>query len=136
MTQTVHLIAAVGKRGQLGLDGKLPWHIKADTGFFRQMTMGGVVVVGRGTQPCLPYLPGRVVHTFARHNTPNGLLDLIAIQYPGWPVWIAGGGNTFRAFAPYINGLRLISVVDYDGPADTWFPFDAYLEIEHANIQD
>lgn len=132
MSQIVNLIAAVGRRGQLGLERKLPWHVKADLAFFRKATMGSAVVIGRASEPALPYLPGRMVYTYARHNTPRGLLDLIAVQYPGWPVWIAGGAATFRAFAPYVNGLRLISVVDYDGPADTWFPFDAYLEIEHA----
>jgi dihydromethanopterin reductase len=126
MTQTVNLIAAIGKRGQLGLDGKLPWHAAADLAFFRRMTMGAAVIVGRGTRPVLPNLPGRQVFTFGRENTPKGVLDLIAMQYKGWPVWIIGGAETYRAFAPFINGLRLISVVDYDGPADAWFPFDAF----------
>lgn len=126
MTQIVNLIAAIGKRGQLGLDGKLPWQVKADIAWFRQMTMGSCIIIGRATMPDLPYLPGRMVYTFDRHNTPRGLLDLIGIQYPGWPVWIAGGAATYRAFAHHINGLRLLSVVDYDGPADAWFPFDAY----------
>ena len=126
MTQSVNLIAAVGRQGQVGLAGRLPWHNPADLAFFRRMTMGGAIVVGRGTRPAMPYLPGRMVYTFGRGNTPKGLLDLIALQYPGWPVWIAGGPHTWRTFADHINGLRLISLIDYDGPADTWFPFDAF----------
>ena len=54
------------------------------------------------------------------------MLGLISNCWPGWPIWIAGGAHTWRAFAPHINGLKLISIVDYDGPADAWFPFDAY----------
>ena len=133
MTQTVNLIAAIGRQGQLGLDGRMPWHNKADLAFFRQITMGGCLIAGRATLPALPYLPGRMVYTFTRDNTPTGLLNLIGIQYPGWPVWIIGGAETYRAFAGHINGLKLISLIDYDGPADTWFPFDAFeMEMHHG----
>lgn len=126
MTQSVNLIAAIGLRGQLGLEGKLPWHAPADLAFFRRMTTGACLIAGRATLPALPYLPGRMVYTFSRDNTPNGLLNLIDLQYPGWPVWVIGGEYVYRAFAPHINSLRLISLIDYDGPADRWFPFDAY----------
>ncbi|MDB5582788.1 MAG: hypothetical protein JWR80_7964 [Bradyrhizobium sp.] len=133
MTQTVNLIAAIGRRGQLGLDRKLPWHNRADLAFFNRTTMGGVVIVGHRTGRAGVKLLGRVLYVFGRENTPKGLLGLVELQYPGWPVWIAGGAHTYRAFAPFINGLRLISVVDYDGPADAWFPFDAYgMEITHG----
>ena len=71
-------------------------------------------------------LSGRLVSNFARHNSPAGFLSMIDLLHPGWPVWISGGPATWAAFAPHINGLRLISVVDYDGPADAWFPFDAF----------
>ena len=39
-------IAAVGVRGQLGLNGRLPWYDKTDLAWFREMTYGHSVVVG------------------------------------------------------------------------------------------
>ena len=42
-------IAAIGVRGQLGLNGSLPWHDKTDLAWFREMTYGHAVVVGHNT---------------------------------------------------------------------------------------
>lgn len=131
--RTVNMIAAVGRRGQIGLNRSLPWFAPDDLALFRRETQGSVLVMGArsfaelaigagNSQP----LPGRIVYQFGRHNTPAGLLDVIALERPGWPVWIAGGAHVYRVFAPYVNGLRLLSLVDYDGEADAWFPFDAY----------
>lgn len=130
--QRVNLIAAVGKRGQLGLDGRLPWHDANDLALFQRLTMGGVVIVGGRTAIGMPYLPGRKMMMFhGRHMYPEELLEQIRQDGHREPVWIAGGEHTYRAFAPFVNGLKLISMIDYDGPADTWFPYDAY-GIEHG----
>ena len=129
----VNMIAAIGRRGQIGLHGSLPWFAPPDQAMFREATWGSVVVMGARTFDELAMaagtaqpLPGRIVYDFRRHNTPDGMLRLIALERPGWPVWIAGGAHTYRAFAPFVTGLKILSAVDYDGPADTWFPFDAY----------
>jgi dihydromethanopterin reductase len=134
---TVNLIAAIGRRGQVGLRGGTPWPRKQDMLYleiFEPATRGGVVVMGRRTHEQLatnhgaakPLLPGRAVYPFGRTNTPEGLIKLIELEHPGWPIWIAGGPAAWAAFAPHITGLRLISVIDYDGEADSWFPFDAF----------
>jgi dihydrofolate reductase len=133
--QTINLIAAIGKQGQIGQDGDLPWADAPDLAFFREMTMGGIVVFGQRTFDALAesqpnkgkvILPGRIVKNYGRHNNPANYLAMTSLMHPGWPIWIAGGAATYRAFAPYINGLKLISVIDYAGPADTFFPFDAF----------
>ncbi|MCV5856813.1 dihydrofolate reductase, partial [Escherichia coli] len=58
-TMDVRLIAAVGRSGQLGLDGKLPWHNPVDLAWFKDQTMGGIVLAGHKTWCGLPDLPGR-----------------------------------------------------------------------------
>jgi len=138
MRPAVHMIAAVGQNGQIGRNGCLPWYEPDDLGWFRRMTTGGVLVMGHRTLAALapveadtPFvrlagLPGRVVCAYRRHNTPSLLLEIIARRWPHWPIWIAGGARTYADFAPHVNGLRLISHIAYDGPADRFFPFDAY----------
>lgn len=127
---TVHLIAAIGRRGQIGRFGGLPWHDPMDLAFFKRETKGGNVIVGRRTYATLPNLPGREVFPFDRNIDPAGTIRSIVQGYSG-SIWIAGGAATWRAFAPFVDGLKLLSFIDYDSdPADdashTFFPFDAY----------
>ena len=55
------LIVAHDPNLVIGLDGRLPWHIKEDLAFFKQTTMGAPIIMGRhvfsdiGGKP----LPGR-----------------------------------------------------------------------------
>lgn len=127
---TVNLIAAIGRNGEVGRDGGLPWHRPDDLAWFKRTTMGGAVVVGRRTYATMPELPGREAFCFAREDEPRAFLGSIARLYPRRPtIWIAGGAHTWRVFAPYVDGLKLISVIDYeaDDPArHVYFPFDAY----------
>jgi dihydrofolate reductase len=130
----VNLIAAVGRRGQIGRGEALPWHQPDDLAWFRRQTNGGVLVVGHRTHAGLKAsggLPGRLLCNWSRHHEPGQLLRDIDRRHEGWPVWIAGGAATYRAFAPYVNGLRLLSFIDYDSdPAldgeHVFFPFDAF----------
>lgn len=56
------ILVACGSKGEIGVDGKLPWHIKADLKRFKSMTTGKVVIMGRNTFESLNYtpLPNRV----------------------------------------------------------------------------
>ncbi|RYZ66217.1 MAG: hypothetical protein EOP09_13030 [Proteobacteria bacterium] len=45
----IRLIAGVSQNGVIGLDNQLPWKISEDLKRFRQLTTGGVVVMGRKT---------------------------------------------------------------------------------------
>ncbi len=41
------LIAAIGENRELGLDNRLPWHLPADTAYFKQMILDKPVMMGR-----------------------------------------------------------------------------------------
>ncbi len=45
----IYLIAAVGRQGQIGLNGRLPWRHPEDLQWFKEQTMGKVVVCGANT---------------------------------------------------------------------------------------
>ena len=107
-------IVAIGCRGQLGLKGELPWHDSADLKWFREYTAGKVVIVGSATARKLPELPGRIVVVWHRDVKPADMVK----QHPD--AVIIGGGTTYNAFSPYIKRWH-ISMIDYDGPADSWF---------------
>lgn len=116
----VNLIAAVGKSGQIGLNGHLPWDKnKEDLKWFQQLTMGGLLIVGYNTYQNLPPLPGRALYCMERLDTPEDLMRRFNKQN----IWIAGGAKTYEIWIPYVERFY-ISRIDYDGPADTFFPFE------------
>lgn len=128
---TVNLIVACGRRGQIGRDGHLPWNERGDLMFFRDMTIGGIVIIGHRTAETISSLPRRQKFVFERDDEPKDVLDFLQETQRAWPIWVCGGAATYRAFAPYVDGLRLFSAIDYDNdPAyddrHTFFPFDAY----------
>ena len=69
---------AQARDGVIGADGGLPWHLPEDLALFRELTMGGTVVMGRRTWESLPErfrpLPGRtnVVLTSDRSWSADG----------------------------------------------------------------
>ena len=54
------LIVAVAENGLIGRDGDLPWRVPADLRFFKDITMGKPIVMGRKTWQSIGRpLPGR-----------------------------------------------------------------------------
>lgn len=131
----LHLIAAVGHSGQIGLDNKLPWPKNHDDlAVFRKLTDGHDIIVGNRTASFLPTLPNRKIHVWGGSITPADFLEAIEKQDIR-AAWLCGGAYTYRAFAPYVNGNLLINYIDYDGEADTYFPFDAFrIHREQENV--
>ena len=138
---SVNLIAAVGKSGQIGLNGELPWanttneviktRAKADMALFKQLTTNGIIVVGHNTHEELykkyneDYWnkSNRLLIKFSRdwYDDPAKFIDLMVST--GRTVWIAGGTMTYLRLFPFVNGAISISVMpEYDGPADRYLP--------------
>ena len=53
----VCLIAARGKNNVIGNEGDLPWRLKDDLTFFKKVTMGCPILMGRKTWESLPVRP-------------------------------------------------------------------------------
>ncbi len=45
----VSIIAAVARNGVIGSCGRIPWNIPEDMAYFRKVTTGGIVIMGRNT---------------------------------------------------------------------------------------
>lgn len=116
----IHLIAAVGDKGQIGLDGVLPWHDPQDLKWFKEMTMGQTLLVGHNTAQTLPKLPGRLVVTLPRDYDPREIIRSIK-KGDDRDLWIIGGAKTYAKWMPYVDRFH-INRVSYTGPADAWFP--------------
>lgn len=128
----ITLIAAVAKNGVMGAKGTLPWHLPADLQRFKQLTLGGTVLMGRKTFESLPAkfrpLPGRrnVVLTRQvgwRHEGVKvvGSLDE-ALRLVGDEVlWVAGGAEIYALALPLAQRLELTEI-EAEVAGDTFFP--------------
>ena len=128
------MIAAVDRNWSIGKDGNLLVRIPEDQKFFKRMTLGKTVVMGRKTLDSLPggrALKDRVniVLTrnpdFARENVTvvhsvGEALSLLS-DIPADDVMIIGGETVYRAFLPFCDGAW-ITMVDAAFEADSRIP--------------
>ncbi|MEI2649090.1 MAG: dihydrofolate reductase [Dermatophilaceae bacterium] len=127
----VGMIAAVARNGVIGDGSGMPWHLPEDLAFFKRTTLGGTLIMGRGTFDSIGRaLPGR--HTIVLTRDPEwhapGVttapsLDaaLHAAEEFGAPIWIAGGGQIYRLAMPQATHL-VITEVDQDAAGSVTFP--------------
>jgi dihydrofolate reductase len=63
----VKAVAAMSENRVIGRDGQIPWHLPEDFKWFKELTTGGIVVMGRKTFASLPKpLPNRTNVVFTR----------------------------------------------------------------------
>ncbi len=128
----ISMVVAMGRNGELGLDNKMLWHIKEDFRHFKETTMGHVLIMGRKTFESIGKpLPGRKTIILSRsfvfdHEDcfiVSSIDEAIALAHKmkAQKVFIAGGGEIYRQCLPMASEL-ILSFVDYEGPADTFFP--------------
>lgn len=127
------MIAAIGKNRELGLQGDMPWKraLKQDLMFFRKITDGHAMVMGRKTFESLPkMLPGRkhiVITTSKMEPKENlevfGSIDefLNAYQQSDQTIFVIGGGSIYQQMLDVCQGMYL-TFIDSEFDADTWFP--------------
>lgn len=127
---SISMIAAVGKNGELGKNNDLIWHFKEDMQFFRSITVGATVIMGRKTFESLPKaLPKRRNIVISKNSefTAEGA-EIVgsvekAIEEAGDEnAFIIGGASIYKAFLPYAEAIYLTEIDDSCPDADTYFP--------------
>lgn len=126
----ISLIASVGRKFEIGKNNKLIWHFKEDMKYFKDVTMGHKVVMGRNTYNSLPTkLLGRemivlstssVDENVVVESSINGIVD--KFKNSEEEVFIIGGAMVYKQFLPYANKLYLTEIDAEDSHADTFFP--------------
>jgi dihydrofolate reductase len=127
---TATTIVCVDRNWAIGRQGRLLFCIPADLRRFRQLTMGGTLVMGRRTWESLPgVLPGRehVVLTRNAAFAPKGAtvvrsLEQAAAAFAARPAWLIGGAETFAALLPLCRAAYVTQVDAAAPDADAFFP--------------
>jgi dihydrofolate reductase len=77
------LVAAIGENGVIGRDNALPWRLKSDLQYFKRVTMGKPVVMGRKTYVSIGKpLPGRTNIVVTRDKTFSAPGVITALSVP------------------------------------------------------
>ncbi|MDR1456569.1 MAG: dihydrofolate reductase [Puniceicoccales bacterium] len=141
------IIVAVSKNGIIGKNGRIPWHIPEELKFFKSITMGHTVIMGRKTFESIGrVLPGRrnLVVTrsenwFFENYYKNsgqisvlGSMDLALNVIRDSPIpehfWVIGGEEIYRQFLPYVGAIVCSEIpATCDG--------DAFFQIPRAFVR-
>ena len=127
------IIAAVGKRGELGKKGGLCVDIPGDLQFFKEATMGHPVFMGLNTWRSLPgKLPGREHYVLTFNPEDIGRDDINAVTdldkfVDEWKdsdkeLFVIGGGMVYKQMLPHASKLYLTEVDASDPEAEVFFP--------------
>jgi len=131
MRENISIIVAIGENNEIGKDNKLLWHLPEDMKWFKKITTGGTVIMGKNTFLSLPKgaLPNRtnIVITDNEHDQYQGcemaysIEDALNKAATEVECFIIGGASIYRQFFPYAHKLYL-TMVHASFDADTFFP--------------
>ena len=130
----MNLIVAVDKNWGIGCNNKLLVSIPSDMKFFRETTMGKVVVMGRKTLESFPNgmpLKNRTNIVLTKNpsyqvkgatvlHSPEEVLEELN-KYNDEDIYIIGGESIYRQFLPYCK-VAHITKIDHAYQADAHFP--------------
>jgi dihydrofolate reductase len=133
-------IAAMSMNRVIGQGNRIPWHLPEDFKWFKKMTTGQVVVMGRKTFESIgKALPHRTTFVLSRtgfqHPGVQTVADLGAIDLAAETrrVFICGGAQVYTQALPLCSDLYL-ALVKRVVEGDTLFPpfEDLFLPVEEV----
>lgn len=159
----ISMIACISSNRAIGKDNKLLFHIKEDMAFFKRMTMGRVVIMGRKNWESIPTkfrpLPGRTNIILTRQKGYDASKDLLSLSEELQKtilvctsladveititklqesvaieeVFVIGGSEIYQLFLDYADTVYL-SMVDQELEGDTFFPLLDTQTWQHRQI--
>jgi dihydrofolate reductase len=124
-------IAAMSLNRVIGAANKIPWHLPEDFKWFKKMTTGQVLVMGRKTFESIGKpLPNRATIVLSRAKRPlagvqvvSDLSELQALFAPTETrdIFICGGAQIYEQMLPLCSDLYL-TVVKKTVEGDAFFP--------------
>ncbi|MEO5745261.1 MAG: dihydrofolate reductase [Terracoccus sp.] len=125
----ITMIVAVARNGVIGDGLTMPWHLSADLRYFKRMTMGHPMVMGRRTFESMGVLPGRRSIVVTRQpqwhhegvEVAHSLAQAWSLTEAAAEVFVVGGGEIYREAMPAADRL-LVTRVDLAPEGSVTFP--------------
>jgi dihydrofolate reductase len=126
----VTLIVARARNGVIGKDNAMPWKIPGEQAYFKRVTTGHPIVMGRKTWESIGRpLPGRRSIVVTRDpgyfapgaETVHSFEAALALTSDASEIFVIGGAQLYAAAMPRADRL-LITEIDHDFDGDTLMP--------------
>ena len=138
----VNMILARARNGVIGDKGSIPWHLPEDMAFFRRVTWGNVVIMGRKTYESigkpLPHRTNFIITRQENYPVPKeamcfeNLQDAIRAGEAIADVFIIGGAQIYEQALPYAKVIYLTEI-DADFEGDATFP-NVFDPLEYSKL--
>jgi len=113
----------MAKNRVIGKNGTMPWHIPEDLKYFKRITTGKTIIMGRKTFESLPGILPKRRHIVLTRGELS--LDVEVVNNPTWEDYendfIIGGAEIYKQSLPYTKRLY-ITLIDAEIEGDTYFP--------------
>lgn len=131
MSKPFKAIAAMSLNRVIGAGNKIPWHLPDDFKWFKKMTTGHVIVMGRKTYESIGKpLPNRT--TIVLSHSPLSIpgvkvipdlkqLNSLEPELTNRHIFICGGAQVYQQALPHCSDLYL-TLVKRNVEGDTFFP--------------
>jgi dihydrofolate reductase len=128
----ITLVVAVSRNGVIGAEGGIPWRLPDDQKFFKQITMGHTLVMGRATWDSIGRpLPGRTTLVVSRNRAletagarvMHGVDDALETARAAGEdeCFVVGGAAIYEAALGHSERIWLTRI-EADIPGDVIFP--------------
>src|SRR5215510_11948282 len=117
MSKPFKAIAAMSLNRAIGAGNKIPWHLPEDFKWFKQMTTGHIIVMGRKTFESIGKpLPNRTIVVLTRSGTAiPGVrtvssfpqIQALASEFQDRQIFICGGTQVYEQMLPLCSDLYL-----------------------------
>lgn len=131
MKRMISFLVAMDQNRVIGKDNKLPWHLPADLKYFKELTMGHPIIMGRKTYESIGRpLPGRenIIITRNKDYTAEGCTVIHSIsevkelnEKRDDELFVIGGAEIFEQTFSIADRLY-ITMIEAVFEGDTYFP--------------
>ena len=134
------IVVAMDSNRLIGKDNGLPWHLPADLAFFKKLTTGNTILMGRKTFDSIGRpLPNRRNIVITRNadieitgcEVVNSIEKALSLVQSETEVMVIGGAKLYQQILPIADRLYITQIEgEFDG--DAYFP--SYNEAEWSQI--
>ncbi len=129
----ISLIVAHDQNRAIGFGNQMPWHLPDDLAYFKKMTLGKPIIMGRktyesfGSKP-LPKREHFIIshhhksYPYAQVHGVKSLQEALKLNQDAPEVMIIGGGQIYAQALPLADRLYITQVHTQVPKADTFFP--------------
>ncbi|MCC9603886.1 dihydrofolate reductase [Stieleria sp. JC731] len=143
MSHPLTAVVAMSPTGVIGLNGDMPWRLSSDLKRFKQLTMGGVLIMGRKTFDSIGRpLPGRRTIVITRQSdwscegvqaaaSPEEAITMIGAD----AAFVVGGAEIYRQLIDRCDRIFLTRVLcEVDGDTELALDLSDFRVIEQSRI--